>query len=75
MVQVVDELFYLKRSMNIFCTIIKATITMMILDSLFTKINSLPFLSKEPTDFPANAKKMNHIHETEIHVNVKANFS
>lgn len=48
---------------------------MMILDSLFTKINSLPFLSKEPTDFPANAKKMNHIHETEIHVNVKANFS
>lgn len=50
-----------------------ATAIMIMLDNLFITTNSLPDLSIVPTDLPTKARKINQIHETNIHVRVKAN--
>ena len=51
-----------------------ATAIMIMQDNLFITTNNLPDLSILPTDLPNKAKKINQIHETNIHVKVKANL-
>ena len=48
-----------------------ATAIMIMQDNLFITTNNLPDLSILPTDLPNKAKKINQIHETNIHVKVK----
>ena len=51
-----------------------ATAIMIMQDNLFITTNNLPDLSILPTDLPNKAKKINQIHETNIHVKVKSEF-
>ncbi len=52
-----------------------ATIKIIILEILFSRINRRPDLSKWPTVRPAIARNINHSHETLIVATVNAIFS